>query len=722
MFEQKMSNEEKLKVAKLLAESAISADVEWQKNAIEAFSFRDGEQWPSKEKQVLEDEHRPALTFNLTKSSIDLVMGLNSDQKIRFRCTPVEPTDDFLCEVLNHIVYWMYEHHDWDEEEDDAFESSAICGRGWVGIDFVPDPKRYGEIVIDEKSVPVGEVTKDPASRRRDLGDASFVCQEKWFSLEDFKNMYPKSKIDLDEVFDLGYIPRNPLGTSVQSVFDDDPNVDTDRSDYERELDTAYYDKVRRMIRVIHMEYWTNFKRYYVRHPRTGKIDEVETDKISWSDFKKWFKETYPETELIYEAQNDKKVKWLQFCGDEILYNDDSPLPFDGFSLVPCVAYTDVSKRTSNDFGIVKLMQDAQREVNKRWSQTLNLINNQVQPGLYAETGAFVDKTQAELSIKEPGSITFVEDGALTKNRIKEREIPKFPNATMQLEEYAQAMLRRITGINPDLLGQDRGRQEPGVVVKLRQQQGLIILKPLFLAYKRMKRALFRRQISIIMKYMPAEQMRKILGESGKYKFVEKDGSLFVVNPETNMVADVRDVRNVQFNIDAEETSQSMTKRAFELATMIEMQRNGVPVMPDVMIDKMDIDATEKEQWKKYLASQQKAQIEAAKAQFDLEKMKVMLEHEREMLRIKLDAGVKNKKAEGQIRKDMAGAVVDEAQLQINAMDVIADYDAKIKQIRAKQEETKIKAKTDLTKAAIDAKKAAMQKSEKKETPKKKPT
>lgn len=705
MFEKRMSKADKLRTAKIVCDEGISADLQWQKDSIEDFSFRDGDQWPSVEREILKEEHRPVLTFNLTKSSIDLVMGLNSDQRVRFRCTPVESNDDFLCEVINNIVYWMYEKNDWDDEEDDAFESAAICGRGWVGIDFVPNPKQYGEIIVDEKSIPTGEVTKDPASRRKDAKDASWICQEKWFSIEDFKNMYPKSKVDLDEAFDLGYIPKNPLGASVQSVFDPDPELENEKSDYDRELDTAYYDKVRRMIRVIHMEYWTNFKRYFVRHPRTGLIDEVETDKISWTEFKDWFKQTYPDVDFLYEVQNDKKVKWLQFAGDEILYDDDSPLPYDGFSIVPCIAYSDVSKRTSDNFGIVRLMKDAQREVNKRWSQTLNLINNQVQPGLYAEASAFVDKDQAELSMKEPGTITYVEDGAISKGRIKEREVPKFPNATMQLEEYAQAMLRRITGINPDLLGQDRGRQEPGVVVKLRQQQGLIILKPLFQAYKRMKKSLFRRQVAIIMKYMPTSQMKKILGEGGKYQFQEKDGQLFVINPQTKMVANLRDVRNVEYNIDAEEVSQSMTKRAFELATMIEMQRNGLPVEPTVMIDKMDIDATEKENWKRFIAEQAKAAMAKEKAEFDLERMKVMLQHEREVMRIKLEAGVKDKKAEGQISKDKANAILNQEELEIEATDVLLDYDAKIKQIQAKREGAAVKGTTDLIKAAVEAKK-----------------
>jgi hypothetical protein len=74
-----------------------------------------------------------------------------------------------------------------------------------------------------------------------------------------------------------------------------------------------------------------------------------------------------PETRFVTETMMDKKVKWLQFTGNEILFDDDSPLPFPGFSICPLFVFTDASKRTANHFGIVRLMKDPQREINKRF-------------------------------------------------------------------------------------------------------------------------------------------------------------------------------------------------------------------------------------------------------------------------------------------------------------------------------------------------------------------
>ena len=121
MFD-KLTQQKKLDLAKQLFSESIMADTKWQTNAREDFLFRDGEQWTRDEKRVLAEEMRPCLTFNLTKSSIDLIMGMNQDNKIQHRCSPVDPTDGFLAEVLNDLTEWVQESNGFEEEEDVALK------------------------------------------------------------------------------------------------------------------------------------------------------------------------------------------------------------------------------------------------------------------------------------------------------------------------------------------------------------------------------------------------------------------------------------------------------------------------------------------------------------------------------------------------------------------------------------------------------------------------
>jgi hypothetical protein len=609
-------------------------------------------------------------------------MGMNEDNRVVYKCSPVDPTDGFLCDVLNDLDYWISQNNDFENEEDDALESGSICGRGYVAIDFVPDPKRFGDIIISEVNVPVHEVRLDPSSRKRDISDARYIFWDRWFSITDFKVKYPKVKknkiedlINMSKVEDI-----QPTYDSSNDIQYDIPiDYTSDTSDYSKPLDTEFFDRRSNMIRVVHMEYWVPYKRSYLYLP-----DEKIWEEITGKDPKvieAEFVSAYPNSEFIVETMMDKKVMWMQFTGTEILYDDDSPLPFPGFSICPLFVFADTSKRTANHYGIIRLLKDPQREVNKRWSQALNLLNQQVQPGTYAETDAFVDTKQAEQSMKDPGSITWVNPGAINGGKIKERTVPRFPDAPMQMEQFSQEIIKKITGINPDLLGQDRGRQEPGVVIRLRQQQGVTLLKPIFKAYNRMKKNLFLRRLSVIMSYMPDSQILRILGSGDKYQIDHNYG--IILDTQTGMTANIRDVRNLSYNIVSEEATGNMSKRMLELTALMEMQKSGFPVDPSQMIEKMNISENDKQRWLTYIDSQQKA---AAKAQehaiaiqqafgekkLSLEEQKIILEFLTDMSKIKQMA-----------EKDEKKMVNDEANRKANLINTMSSLDQQERQMQS---------------------------------------
>jgi hypothetical protein len=703
-----LNKKEKLQKAKKLFLDSVSQDSDWQGEAKRSFNFRDGlGQWTKEEKQIMEEEMRPALTFNLTKSSIDLIMGMNEDNKIRYRVSPTEPSDGFLAEVLNDIADWIYENYEFDDEESDALESAAISGRGYLALDFLPDPKRFGEIIFSLISVPVHEVHFDPAARRRNLEDASYICWDRWMPVEEFKMKYPNVKgKTLKEIVEFarswGLEGTDETGMTPVDPFEIPVDTDSDDSDYDAPLDLSYYDKSKQMVRVIHMEYWETFDRYYVWNPQARVFEEAPEKPTK--ETKELFLQEFGE-EMTVEVVKDKRVKWLHFTGDHLLYDEVSPLPFDGFSIVPMFAFTDVSKRTMNHFGVVRGMIDPQREINKRWSQALNMLNNQVQPGVFAEIDAFVDEMQAKQSMKEAGGITYLNAGALTAQKIMERNLPTFPNAPMQMEQYSQDILRKITGINPDLLGQDRGRQEPGVVIRLRQQQGVTLLKPLFRNLNNAKKGIFQRLLAIVSEYMPDEQILRILGQSDRYQIDKQRGIIMdmaSVDPQSGQptrVAELRNVRDLEYNVKSEESPGNMSKRMLELQALMEMMQAGFVVDPEQIIDKMELPETEKQRWREYIQSQQQAQAQQAEeqmqAQMAIEQGKIKVQEDKNVLDFILGSA----KIDQMEAKDDKKMVLDVARLDQEKRMKLAEFaielitalnQARLEQAKIQQEEMKV--------------------------------
>jgi len=656
MFE-KLGKKQLLDSVREIFDEAVSADRTWQTDAQESFEFRDNNQWSKEEEEQLNEERRPHLTFNITKAHIDLIMGINEDLRKRYVCTPVSQDDAFKCEILNNIIFWLYEKNSWHDEEDIAFESAVICGRGWTAIDFDLHPNRYDQIKVSETNIPIHEVRRDPASRKTDLSDASYVIWDKWLSIEDFIVKYPEMESKVLEAFDTGTWPLFDTLQNLSPENKDWPGDINDISDYEDQLDVDFYDSKKRQVRVAHMEYWKNVKKYWVKDIETQQWNVIDK---KWSVYKKEFAAAFPGVELVFETRTSKEVWWIQFSGDEVLFHGRSPIDFPGFNIIPCFLYNDVSQRRASHFGVVELIKDAQREMNKRISQVLNMINQQVQPGLYAEMGAFINKEQAEQSVKETGSITWMQNGSINQKRFQERSVPTFPSAVMTMAQWDADIMRRITGINPDLMGQNDKRQEAGIVVQLRQQQGMTILKPVFKAYDRMKRELFKRQIRIITQHMPLSQIKLILGEGDRYK-IDRQGT--IQDSVTEQVCNVRDFRNLDYDIDGEPEQASMTQSMMELATYTEMQQNGFPVDPTVIVSKTNLPSTEKIGWIEYINNQQESQSQQAEQQFALEKQKLDQLHEREMGKIKLEAMIAGQKIENQREKDHLKSAGDQANL-----------------------------------------------------------
>ena len=663
-----------LERVKTLFDDAVASDSQWQVAAKESFDFRDGHgQWNKLEREILEEERRPALTLNVIKAHVDLIMGLNEDIKKRFVCTPVSPEDSFLCEIINNVIYWLYQRYDWESEEDNAYESALISGRGWVAVDFDIDEHKLDEIKITQTSIPIHEVRFDPASRKRDLSDASYIVWDRWLSLEDFAVKFPKHYRKVEQAFDDGVWPRMDYDLSAESGnMGDDLN---DESDYSDELDISYFDSKKRQVRVCHMEYWKYVKKYFYWDLDKKKWLDGGTDLVK---LKSMFAETYPGKEMAYETSMQKEVWWLQFHGHDILIHAKSPLEYPGFSLVSCFLYQDVSRRSQRHFGIVELMKDAQKEINKRSSQVLNLLNAQVQPGLYAETRAFVNEDQAEQSLKEAGSITWLQDGAISQQRFQERGIPQFQTAILQMGEYSREMIRHITGINPDLLGMNDKRKEAGIVVQLRQQQGMAILKPVFKAYSEMKRQLFERQVRIIMAHMPAHQIKKILGEGDRYKI---KGDVIIEDTSTGLSCNLRDLANAAYDIDAEPENNSMTANALEMSTLLEMQQQGIPVDPKVVISKTNLPVTEKVQWLKYIEDQQKNAAQQAESEMQMQQQVEQQKHEREMFKLETDRRISIAKVKLQEEKDHLSAAIDEERMDLEAAKLSSTNQLKLMQI-----------------------------------------
>jgi len=656
-------DDEKLKHARDLRAQSHYVRLSWLRDAQQAYAFKAGDQWTDAEREALEQQNREPMVWNYIHPSIELVSGVLTQNPIRVRVSPVEKSDGFLSDVVEKAVDWIDENQiDADATETEAFEDAVTTGEGYIAIDIQPRPDNPSEVQFIQDTVPVWQVRRDPWGRKADMSDSRYVIVERWVTLEDFKIRYPQHKQHIEEIF----------STHTEGITDSDSYayVGVDEG---FDADFEYYDYDGRRVLICQMEYFEDYRRHFWVSPE----NPAETREITPEQAK-----LLPKSQTI--AVMAKKVKWLHFAGGIILYDKDSPVYPDGFSIVPMFAYADKSKKRIEYYGIVKNLIDPQKECNRRWMQSIRMMANQG-VGLMGEVDAFVDLDQAQESWSDPDEITLLNPGGMGK--VQEKTANTFPDASVRMEEVSRAAMKHISGINPDLLGLPQERQEPGIVVRLRQQQGMTILSKLLRNYKRMKKALYKRKMHLVMKYMPDWQLQKILGETDEY--VIQDG--MIINKETNAVAPIRAIRDMKYNLKLEDAPGNMTKTMTELSVFIDMLSKGFPVDPDAVIDRLDISERAKLRWKKFVEEGKQNQAQAQQSQMQMQQAMMQIDMQSKGAKAQADAArgqaaqmqAQIKAQESQIRaqEKQAGIAMKEQQQQFDQRMRRAELMLKYKQI-----------------------------------------
>jgi hypothetical protein len=587
-----LTEEDKLDQIKTYREEAWFANLSWLEDAELAYKFKAGDQWSDDEKFKLDLQNREGLVWNYIHPAIELVCGVMAQNPTRIYPYPVEPSDAFLCQVLEDLVTHV-DNTQLTHEEDisSLFENGVITGIGDIVVDVGPDPSSPEELVFYQSVLDAYEVLVDPMCKKSDLSDARYVIYEKWLTQEDFHVRYPGHVKDIEEIFTLG---SSTIGTRLTHG---NTKITGNRYNIPEYTSFEYYDAQNKRILVTHFEYREAYKRYYF-------IDEqgvsTEIDKKEVANAK-----LHPGK--IVEIY-DTKVYWVHCIHDRILWEGESPVYKKNFSLCRYSVYTDKSKRKHSKYGIVKPIIDPQKECNRRWLHTIKLLTRQG-VGVMAEVDAFHDLRQAQDSWSDPDAITFMARGGLTK--VKEKAVPVFPDAPMRLEEANKEAMKNISGINPDLMGVAQQRREPGINLKLRQQQGMTMLSKTFNNFKSTLKEIYKRKLEIIVRFMPDTQIQRILGSSEKYSFMNG----VIIDNATKLEAPIRNVRDLAYNVRMEDAPGGMNKMMLELSIFLDMLEKKFPVDPNTIIDKLDLSPIEKINWKTFIQNQQQGQQQQAQAE-----------------------------------------------------------------------------------------------------------
>lgn len=488
----------------------------WSKEAKEDFAFVANRQWDEETKKTLEEQGRPASTFNLVGAMIRAVAGYEVSNRQETRYIPRQIGESGVSELVTAAAKYMRDNTDAEDEESAAFQDAATCGIGWTEtfVDF--DESEDGE--YRKRRVSPFEMVYDPNATQSNLADGRWRARLRKMTCLDAEGFakgrgltpdvdYERADLDaawVDEAED-ATITVNPA-TRYQDGDDDDDYSDD------------------REVRIVEIEWW-EFE-YYVQFvdPMTMQPAKLPVDQFQ---ARSQLMEQMGAPPITQKRDGRRKVYKRAFLGGTKLIGEVITPPVQEFKFEPITGERD--EENGEFYGVVRPMKDPQRWTNKLFSQTMHILNTNANGGIIVEDGVFENERKAAKDWARPNSMVKVVPGALSSAngpKIQPKPVTQVNPALFQLMDFALTMGPRVSGIPLEFTG-TREASQAGVLEYQRRQSAVNSLACLFDSLRLYRKREGRLTLRLMQEYLSDGRLVRIAGEEFKgYLPLNRDATL----------------------------------------------------------------------------------------------------------------------------------------------------------------------------------------------------
>lgn len=196
----------------------------FQNNTIEAraeserdVDYDNHQQWTDAEKDVLKTRNQAPVVINLTKTKVNLLVGIQRRSRTQPRALPRTPQHADGADAITEGIRYVVDNAGFKMKSSAIFRDIVVPGYGGAIIEMEDDNK-----TIAINKIPWDRFYYDPHSRELDFSDAKFMGIVIWMDKEDLVLMFPDKKADIDSIV-------TNSDTSANETFDDKPIKWVDR-------------------------------------------------------------------------------------------------------------------------------------------------------------------------------------------------------------------------------------------------------------------------------------------------------------------------------------------------------------------------------------------------------------------------------------------------------------------------------------------------------------
>lgn len=560
-----------------------------RKQMAEDKRFYLGDQWSKEDKEKLEAEFRPAAVYDEIGPSIDLIAAIYRENKLDISYVPVDDFADFQVAItLTRIAKNVLYRNNFEFTENDTFDDQLIKGAaGWICyIDKVTD-----DIIIDRERPE--RIIWDRDSEIYDRSDAQRVSRWKWMSLNQIKSEYHGVK----GIEELVFPGKDEWETMIREEDDKKFDIHSEPSDYpspDKKKEYLYLDFERKRLRVIESWYYNYEKEVWLRdldtketQPTKFKSIKEAQEQIAYMGY-----EEVPESLSFFERYV-KKVKKLTYCLDKILQDDY----WTYTSILPVVPVYGVFY-DGEILSMVTKAKDPQRDKNKRRIQGIDILNKLPSAGFVHVKGHVENIDEIRKHGFKPGFDVELSEDSIIGTHFQIIEPPKWPTGLARYEETAKQEIRENTGANVDLRGLKEGGAEPGYAIHLRQRAGTMQSSRYANNIRRSKMILGNLILEMIQNVWTYNKIIRLIGSGQPEETVSINQPAQAVDQMGNPMVDqmgypITQILNNttigKYDVRVSEAKSAPTLRILEFEQMMAMRKEGIPILPERIIEKSDL-------------------------------------------------------------------------------------------------------------------------------------
>jgi hypothetical protein len=251
-----------------------------------------------------------------------------------------------------------------------------------------------------------------------------------------------------------------------------------------------------------------------------------------------------------------------------VLWLGESPYRHNRYPLTPIWGYRKAADGTP--YGLIRGMRDAQKDLNKRMSKALAILNSNK---TIMDKGAVDDLDEFAEEISRPDAIIVKNPGKELKTGV-ERDLAE---AHLKIMGMAMSMIQTLSGVTDEAMGRTTNATS-GRAVMARQEQGQMSTAQLFDHLRLARQYHGSKTLSLIEQFMTEEKTFRITNQRGNPEYVTVNDGL----PENDVCRSKAD-----FVISEEAWNATLRQAAVE--SFMQMLTQLGPVAPQVVMAILDL-------------------------------------------------------------------------------------------------------------------------------------